>query len=65
MENKIRVGEGLYTKLKRDIKMVPYYNAGEFSLDWLKAERDKCSHPDIASDGGGDYCKICGYRWTR
>lgn len=22
-----------------------------------------CNHPDIGTDGGGDYCKHCGKRW--
>jgi hypothetical protein len=25
--------------------------------------QDTCSHPDIGTDGGGDYCKTCGKRW--
>jgi hypothetical protein len=24
-----------------------------------------CRHPDVGSDGGGDYCKSCGKRWER
>lgn len=23
----------------------------------------QCSHPDVGTDGGGDYCKTCGERW--
>ena len=22
-----------------------------------------CKHPDVGTDGGGDYCKSCGKRW--
>ncbi len=29
-------------------------------------ERDNiCKHPDVGTDGGGDYCKTCGKRWDR
>ena len=24
-----------------------------------------CSHPNIKKDGGGDYCELCGKRWSR
>lgn len=24
-----------------------------------------CEHPDVGTDGGGDYCKSCGKRWDR
>lgn len=25
--------------------------------------KDSCSHPNIGTDGGGDYCKKCGKRF--
>jgi hypothetical protein len=28
-------------------------------------QNNLCRHPDIGSDGGGDYCKSCGKRWER
>ena len=28
-------------------------------------EQSICKHPDIGTDGGGDYCKICAKRWDR
>ena len=37
----------------------------EDSIKEIKEEskKIKCSHPNIGTDGGGDYCKICGHRW--
>lgn len=32
---------------------------GKFKQDHI------CPHPDIGTDGGGDYCKMCGKRWNR
>lgn len=26
-------------------------------------EKETCTHPDIGTDGGGDYCKKCKKRW--
>jgi hypothetical protein len=37
------------------------------STEWVsmrKYEQDNlCSHPDVGTDGGGDYCKSCGKGW--
>lgn len=30
-----------------------------------KQIQESCNHPDIKTDGGGDYCNICGKRWSR
>ena len=28
-------------------------------------EMENCPHPEISTDGGGDYCRSCGKRWER
>ena len=28
-------------------------------------QNNRCTHPSIGTDGGGDYCKQCGKRWDR
>ena len=33
-------------------------------IDEVKGKKE-CKHPDIKSDGGGDYCNKCGKRWSR
>lgn len=34
-----------------------------FDENYIKQKRAICSHPDVGTDGSGDYCKRCGKRW--